>query len=183
VGEILVRSDSMLSGYMGRPDLTSQAVVDGWYRTRDLGFLDGGELYVTGRKDDLIIVGGKNLSPQDIEEIASAHPDVRDGRVAAFGVVNPDLGTRDLVVLAEAKDAAGLEQRERVEADLRRRVLAEIGVAPKQVMFLPPRWLVKSSAGKIARSTNRAKFLREFPELGYEEANANESGRSREPGE
>ncbi|MCL5995785.1 MAG: AMP-binding protein, partial [Chloroflexi bacterium] len=70
IGEIALRSDCMLTGYYNRPDLTEKAFHDGWYLTGDLGYLADGELYVTGRKKDLIIVGGKNVYPQDLERLA-----------------------------------------------------------------------------------------------------------------
>src|SRR5262249_58706240 len=97
------RSDSLFTGYYNRPDLTAQALRDGWYWSGDLGFAVDGELYVVGRKKDLIIVAGKNIQPQDIEEIVSSHPAIHDGRAVAFGLYNPDLGTEDIVVVAEAQ--------------------------------------------------------------------------------
>ena len=99
VGEIAIHSDCLFTGYYNRPDLTAQAFVDGWYCTGDLGFLLDGELYVVGRKKDLLIVGGENIYPQDIEEIVGTHPSIHDGRVIAMGVYNPDLGTQDIVVV------------------------------------------------------------------------------------
>ncbi len=73
VGEILIKSDCMFEGYYNRPDLTSEAIVDGWYHTGDLGFCLDGELYVVGRKKDLLIIGGENIYPQDIEEAVCSH--------------------------------------------------------------------------------------------------------------
>ncbi len=73
VGEIALRSDCMLSGYYRRPDLTAQSIRAGWYYTGDMGYLADGQLYVTGRKKDMIIVGGKNIYPQDLEAIANTH--------------------------------------------------------------------------------------------------------------
>src|SRR5208337_1571720 len=96
VGEILVKSDSLFTGYYNRPDLTAKTIVEGWYHTGDLGFTQDGELYVIGRKKDLLIVGGENLYPQDIEEIVASHAAIHDGRVIAMGVYNPDLGTEDI---------------------------------------------------------------------------------------
>ena len=90
MGEILIKSDCLFDGYYNRPDLTAQAIVDGWYHTGDLGFLLDGELYVVGRKKDLLIIGGENIYPQDIEEIVASHPAIHDGRVIAMGVYNPD---------------------------------------------------------------------------------------------
>ncbi len=103
MGEILVRSDSLFEGYFNRPDLTAAAIRGGWYWTGDIGFLMDGELYVTGRKKDLIIVGGKNIYPQDVEEIVSSHPVIHDGRAVALGILNPDLGTEDIVIAAETE--------------------------------------------------------------------------------
>lgn len=165
VGELLVRSDSLFGGYYNRPDLTKQALRDGWYWSSDLGFLVKGEVYVIGRKDDTIIIGGKNLYPQDVEEIVSRHPALHPGRAVAFGLYNSDLGTQDLVVVAEVNDAVDLERSASIEADVRKSVLGEIGVALRIVHLVPPKWLVKSTAGKPARSTNRKKYLQEHPEM------------------
>ena len=74
VGEILIKSDSLFAGYYNRPSLTATAIIDGWYHTGDLGFCLEHELFVVGRKKDLLIVGGENLYPQDIEEIVAVTP-------------------------------------------------------------------------------------------------------------
>ena len=115
---------------------------------------EDGEVYVIGRQDDAIIVGGRNLYPQDIEEIAYAHPCIRDGRSVAFGLDNPDLGTKDLVVVAEVNDESDLEQRRQIVAEIREQILAEIGVSPRTIYLVSPKWVVKSTAGKSARSTD-----------------------------
>ena len=101
MGEIVVRSDSLFSGYYNRIDLSEAVLRDGWYWTGDLGFSVDGELYVTGRKKDLIIVAGKNIYPQDVEEIVSRHRAIHDGRVVAFGLANADQGTEDAIIVAE----------------------------------------------------------------------------------
>ena len=165
VGEILIRSDSLFTGYYNRPDLTAQALRDGWYWSGDLGFVVDGELYVVGRKKDLIIVAGKNIHPQDIEEIVSSHPAIHDGRAVAFGLYNPDLGTEDIVVVAEAEGEHELNNARAIEAALRNAIVAELDVAPRAVYIKPPRWIVKSTAGKPARSTTRDKLIAEHPEL------------------
>jgi acyl-CoA synthetase (AMP-forming)/AMP-acid ligase II len=168
VGEILVRSDCLFDGYYNRPDLTAQAMVDGWYRTGDLGFCLGGELYVVGRKKDLLIIGGENIYPQDIEEIVGGHPAVHDGRVIAMGVYNPDLGTEEIVVVAEVEREELLANDAEIDSEIRRRVAAGMGVAIRTIFLKPPKWIVKSTAGKAARSATREKLLREHPELGVE---------------
>ena len=167
IGEILVRSDSLFTGYFNRPDLTEQALRDGWYRTGDLGFYVGGELFVVGRKKDLIIVAGKNIYPQDVEEIVCAQPEVHDGRAVALGLFNDDLGTDDIVVVAEVNGQEYLDQRGSIaiEQRVRAAIVAELGVAPRAVYLKQPRWIVKSTAGKPARSATREKLLAEHPEL------------------
>jgi acyl-CoA synthetase (AMP-forming)/AMP-acid ligase II len=94
VGEILVRSDCLFDGYDNRRDLTAQAIVDGWYHNGDLGFYVGGELFMVGRKKDLLIIGGENIYPQDIEEIVAGHGYVHYGRVIAEAVARAS-GTWD----------------------------------------------------------------------------------------
>jgi fatty-acyl-CoA synthase len=165
VGEILIKSDSLFDGYYNRSDLTMQVMVDGWYRTGDLGFFHGEELFVVGRKKDLLIIGGENIHPQDVEEIVCGHPSVHDGRAVALGLFNPDLGTEDLVVVAEVEQQEAPEKSAQIERQLRAKVFAEIGVAVRFLFLKPPKWIVKSTAGKPARSTTREKLLREHPNL------------------
>ncbi len=161
VGEIAIQSSYMLTGYYHRPDLTRQAFIDGWYLTGDLGYTVAGELYVTGRKKDLIIVGGKNIYPQDIERLASEAPGVHPGRVVAFGVYSEDLGTEEVVLLAEA-DAADPSQRQGIADQIRLSVNQGSDIALRHIEILERGWLIKTSSGKIARSANRDKYLAQF---------------------
>lgn len=165
VGEILIKSDSLFAGYYNRPSLTATAIIDGWYHTGDLGFCLEHELFVVGRKKDLLIVGGENLYPQDIEEIAGSHSAIRDGRVVAMGVYNPDLGTDEIVLVAEVEREEFLVNPGETEREVRNLVVAGIGVAVRKIFLKPPKWIVKSTAGKPSRSATRAKLLREHPEL------------------
>jgi len=165
VGQILIRGDSMLDGYYNRPDLTAQTLKDGWYWSGDLGCLLDDELYVIGRKKDLIIVAGENISPQDVEEIVSAHPAIYDGRVVAFGRYNPGLGTEEIVIVAEVREGDDLRNASAIDRELRAAVGAELRVGLGPIYLKPPRWIVKSTAGKPARSTTREKLLSEHAEL------------------
>ena len=165
VGEIHIKSDCLFSGYYNRPDLTAEVLVDGWYRSGDLGFLFDGELYVVGRKKDLIIVGGENIYPQDIEEAAGGHSAIHDGRAVAMGLYNPDAGTEEIVLVAEVESEALLSNANHIENELRALIVASAGVAVRSIFLKPPKWIVKSTAGKPARSATREKLLREHPEL------------------
>jgi len=168
VGEIAIQSDSLFQGYYNRPDLTGKAIRGGWYYTGDLGFCLGDEVYVVGRKKDLLIIGGENIYPQDIEEIVCSHAAIHDGRAIALGVFNPDLGTEDIVVVAEVEKEELLQQADEIEREIRSSVVANMGVAVRTIFLKPPKWIVKSTAGKAARSSTREKLLKEHPELAVE---------------
>ena len=165
VGEIAIQSDCLFQGYYNRADLTWQAFGDSWYHSGDLGFMLDGELFVVGRKKDLLIIGGENIYPQDIEEIVSSHPAIHDGRAIAMGLYNPTLGTEDVVVVAEVESEATLSDSAKVEQEIRSRTVGALGIAVRTILLKPPQWIVKSTAGKPARSATREKLLREHPEL------------------
>jgi acyl-CoA synthetase (AMP-forming)/AMP-acid ligase II len=167
LGEIALQSDCMLSGYFHRDDLTAQAFHDAWYLTGDLGYVADGEVYVTGRRKDLIIVGGKNVYPQDLEQLASEVAGVHPGRVVAFGVFNEEAGTEDVAVVAEADTEDEVERR-RIADEIRGRVTRGSDVAARYVHVVGPKWLLKTSSGKTARAANRDKYLAEMSALGPE---------------
>ncbi|MCS7056891.1 MAG: AMP-binding protein [Thermoflexales bacterium] len=158
IGEIALQSDCMLSEYYHRPDATAQAFFEGFYLTGDLGYVLDGEVYVTGRKKDLIIVGGKNVYPQDLEQLASEVPGVHPGRVAAFGVFNAEAGTEDVVIVAEA-ESEDVTEREQVAEAIRQHITRNSDVAVRRVVMVDARWLIKTSSGKVARSANKEKYL------------------------
>lgn len=158
VGEFALRSGCMLTEYYRRPDVTARAFRDDWYLTGDYGYVAGGEVYVTGRKNDLIIVAGNNIYPQDLEFVADGVPGVHPGRTVAFGVENERMGTEDVVVVVEAEAGRSAEQ---VEEDVRAAIAHQSDCIARTVYVVPPMWLIKTSSGKISRTRCKAKFLEE----------------------
>jgi len=99
----------------------------------------------------------------------AAYPAVHDGRVIAMGVYNNDLGTEEIVVVAEVENEALLAHAAEVEQEIRSRIVGGLGVAVRTIVLKPPKWIVKSTAGKPARSATREKLMKEYPELNREE--------------
>jgi len=163
VGEIAILSDCLLSGYYHRPDATAEAFRGGWYLTGDYGYMAGGEVYITGRKKDLIIVGGKNIYPQDIEELAQSVPGVHAGRAVAFGIEDTESGTEEVVVVAEVEeyDRRTPEELQALADEIRRVVTRGSAVALRLVHLVGQGWIAKTSSGKKARAANRERYLRE----------------------
>lgn len=162
VGEIALKSNCMLNEYYHRPELTAQAfTADGWFKSGDYGYVVNGEVFVAGRKKDLIIVGGKNVYPQDLEVIAGEVPGVRAGRTVAFGLYDEAEGTEIVVICAET-DAADPDEQERIANGIRDRVTMNSAIAVRRVQLVPPGWILKTSSGKVARAGNKERFLQEF---------------------
>jgi fatty-acyl-CoA synthase len=158
VGEIAVQSDCMLTEYFNRPDATKSAIKNGWYLTGDYGYMADGELYVSGRKKDLIIVGGKNVYPQDLESLAGEVAGVRKGRCVAFGMYDQESGTEEVVIIAESESQ---ESDKEIIADaIRKHVTKSSAVAVRHVKVVDETWILKTSSGKTARSANKEKFLK-----------------------
>ena len=160
-GRIQFRGPSTMQGYFKNPSATTAALRgDGWVDTGDLGYLADGELFVTARIKDVIIKGGRNLCPQEVEEVASEVNGVRRGCVAAFGISDQRLGTEKLVVVAETREQNRLRLDE-IEGDIIARVDAHLGLPPDVVRLVAPQTVPKTSSGKIRRDACREMYLRE----------------------
>jgi len=157
-GRIEFRGPSVTAGYFRRPEATRQAMHDDWMDSGDLGYFADGELFVTGRRKDMIIKAGRNLYPQEVEEVVGEIADVRKGCVAAFGVPDPEAGTERFVVVAETRVEEG-PRHEVLRSAVVERVVATLGVPPDVVVIAPPRTVRKTSSGKIRRSATRDAFL------------------------
>ncbi|HLO34144.1 MAG TPA: AMP-binding protein [Anaerolineales bacterium] len=163
IGELALQSDCMLTGYFNRPDLTEKAFRDGWYLTGDYGYVSNGEVFVSGRKKDMIIVGGKNIYPQDLESLTYEVPGVHAGRSVAFGMFDETQGTEEVVIIAEVDSEDAIEHQKIADA-IRMHVTKNSAIALRYVKVVGPKWILKTSSGKTARSANREKFLRELQE-------------------
>jgi acyl-CoA synthetase (AMP-forming)/AMP-acid ligase II len=160
LGEIALQSNCMLTGYYNRPDITETAFRDGWYLTGDYGFTRDGELFVSGRKKDMIIVGGKNVYPQDLETLSYEVPGVHAGRSVAFGIFDEEQGTEEAVIIAESDSEDTAEQQKIADA-IRAHVTVNSAIALRHVKVVGPKWILKTSSGKTARAANKEKFLKE----------------------
>lgn len=161
-GDIELRAACLFGGYWTRDGfLTSSISADGWHKTGDYGFLAGGNLYVIGRLKDIVIVGGQNIFPEDVELVVNSVGGIYPGRVVAFGIADDQLGTESLVVVAEMRGAFDPARAESLEREILQLVRSTIGVAPRYAAVVPERWIVKSTAGKISRRDTRERFLAE----------------------
>ncbi|MCA1712750.1 MAG: AMP-binding protein [Actinobacteria bacterium] len=153
VGEVQVAATHLFSGYAADQAATDAVMTaDGWMSTGDLGYLNNKELVLCGRQKDVLIVGGRNISPEDVERCAASVPGVRAGNVVAFA---PEDGASGYVIVAEYRGDAPEQARREIVA----RSLAAEGAAPTDVLFLRPGALPKTSSGKLQRSACRTAHL------------------------
>jgi fatty-acyl-CoA synthase len=142
-GRIFVRGPSVMREYFGNRDATDATLRDGWLDSGDLGFLQDGELFVSGRAKDVVILRGSNHAPQEFEEALDGVAGVRPGCAAAVGV--PTAEGEQLALLVETDGAADAEQ-------IRARVTEQTGIRPYEVHLLAPGTLPRTSSGKLRRT-------------------------------
>lgn len=159
VGEIRIKSTTLFNGYHLQPDLTTEALKEGWFYTGDLGYLCSGELYVCGRKKDLIISFGRNIYPHDLEAIAETYPGVSKGRTVAFGVIDAKRGTEKIVLLVELHQGVNESSVPKLLNDIREGVWQQMAVTISHAQVVSRGWVVKTTSGKLSRHANRQKYL------------------------
>jgi len=158
VGRITVRGPSVMSGYFGQPELTQQVLsVDGWLDTGDIGYLVDGDIVVTGRHKDMIIINGRNIWPQDIERIAERQPELRSMDASAFFVLGQN--NEEVAVIVAQCRINDAEQRGQLIHRLQREVHEELGI-PCLIELVPPHTLPRTSSGKLSRAAARVDYLR-----------------------
>jgi acyl-CoA synthetase (AMP-forming)/AMP-acid ligase II len=153
-GEVCVKSPGVMTGYYNNPRATAHVLsADGWLRTGDLGFVDDeGFLYITGRLKDLIILGGRNLLPADVEEVVDQVAGVRYS--AAVGIDSERTGSQRLYVVAEVRDPAAPPDGgwAAITREIVHRVHRAVGHRPARVLVVTPSTIPKTSSGKMQRS-------------------------------
>jgi fatty-acyl-CoA synthase len=155
-GTIFVRGPSVMSGYFNAPAETTATLSDGWLNTGDIGYTIDGELVITGRQKDLIIINGRNIWPQDLEYLAEHQPEARVGDALAFSVPGPE--NREICVLVVQCRETNAARREALVARLTRLVRTEMGI-DCYVELVPPHTLPRTSSGKLSRSKARQNFM------------------------
>jgi len=152
VGEVAAKGPSIAAGYWKDVEATAKSFREGWLLTGDLGYLADGELYITGRKKDLIIIKGRNYDPQRIEWLVDEIAGVRKGSAVAFS--RPGVESEELVVVAESR-----QEPSRIQAEINQRVNEQLQLVPADVVLVAPGALPKTSSGKLQRQKTRAQYL------------------------
>jgi 1-acyl-sn-glycerol-3-phosphate acyltransferase len=153
-GRLEFRGPSATGGYLGNPEATAQLFDGQWLDSGDLGYISGGDVYLTSRVKDVIIRAGRNIYPYELEEAIGDIPEIRKGCVAVFGSIDPASDIEQLIVVAETRqsDPAALDVLKRridtLASDLLR-------IPPDDVLLVPPRIVLKTSSGKIRRAACR----------------------------
>ncbi len=157
-GRIEFRGPSVTAGYFRNPEATRAVLHEGWMDSGDLGYWADEELFITGRRKDVIIKAGRNLYPQEVEEAAGDVQGIRKGCVAAFGHLDPEIGTERLIVVAESRETR-TEKQEELRAAVVDKVVAALGIPPDSVVIAEPGAVLKTSSGKIRRGATREAYL------------------------
>jgi len=157
IGVIHVRAPSVMSGYFNEPEITAQTLSpDGWLNTGDIGYQTSAGLYITGRKKDLIIINGRNIWPQDLEQIVEQQPEFRPGDALAFAVTGMD-GSETVVMVAQSREKDS-ERLAELGKRLKGLILTEMGV-DCHIELVPLHTLPRTSSGKLSRSKARLNYI------------------------
>ncbi len=159
VGRVLVRGPSLMEGYLGRPEDTARVLRDGWLDTGDLGFRYDGELFLTGRAKDIVILRGRNHSPVEIEHSVEEVAGVRRGCSVAASWLPEGASSEALLLFVEHRRGATPEQIAALPAACAEAVLVATGLAPGDVLALEPGTLPRTSSGKLRRQETLRRHL------------------------
>jgi fatty-acyl-CoA synthase len=159
VGRVWIAGPSLMDGYLGDSQATARALRDGWLDTGDLGFLHGGELFLTGRAKDVVILRGRNHAPDEIEMAVEDVPGVRTGCVVAASWLPEGAEGEVLGLFVEVSRQATPAQREALPSSCREAVLGATGLAVDHVILLEPGTIPRTSSGKLRRAETLRLYL------------------------
>ncbi|MEM9554852.1 MAG: fatty acyl-AMP ligase [Acidobacteriota bacterium] len=159
IGRLWVRGPSLMEGYLDRADATARALVDGWLDTGDRGFLSGGELFLTGRAKDIVILRGRNYLPADIEHALDGVDGVRTGCVVAVSHLPEGGRNEELLLFVETRHDLDDATRSSLPRRCADAVLGSVGLEPDRVVPLAPGTLPRTSSGKLRRSEALRRWL------------------------
>ena len=166
-GFLWFRGPSATGGYYKNEEATKQLFADGpaqregeyeWVNSGDRSYRADGEIYITGRVKDIIIKGGRNLYPHEVEELASRVEGIRKGCVVAFGLTGRQSGTEKLVIVAESRES-DTARRAAIAAAINEQVSKGLGLPPDRVDLLPPGAIPKTSSGKLRREETKQLYI------------------------
>jgi 1-acyl-sn-glycerol-3-phosphate acyltransferase len=158
-GRIEFRGPSATSGYFDNPAQTAKLLRNGWLDTGDIGYIARGELFITSRIKDLIIRGGHNIHPYDLEEAVGALPGIRKGCVAVFGATDRASATERIVVVAETREADPSIHRS-LKKKISELAVTHLGAPADDIVLVGVRVVLKTSSGKIRRAALRKLYER-----------------------
>lgn len=159
IGSLQFRGPSATRGYFRNPEATTRLFRNGWLDSGDYAYMVEGEIYLTGRVKDLIIRGGRNLYPYELEEAVGGIPGIRKGCVAVFASADPVNATERLVVMAETRETDA-KAREGLKQKINEAAIDAIGMPADEIVLAPPHSVLKTSSGKIRRAASRESFER-----------------------
>ncbi len=166
-GFLWFRGPSATAGYFRNPEATAKLLPCGpatppdeypWLTSGDRAYQADGEIYVTGRVKDIIIKGGRNLYPHEVEELAARTEGIRKGCVVAFGLKDEATGTEKLVVVAESR-ADDAKKRAALVSAITEQVTTGLGLPPDRVELIPPGSIPKTSSGKLRRDETKQLYV------------------------
>jgi 1-acyl-sn-glycerol-3-phosphate acyltransferase len=158
-GQLQFRGPSATSGYYRNPEATQKLFDNEWVNTGDRAYLSDGRVYITGREKDIIIRGGRNISPYELEESVGDLPGVRRGCVAVFGAIDKAGATEKVVVLAETRERDAARHAE-LKSKINELAIGLIGAPVDDIVLAPPHTVPKTSSGKIRRVAAREYYER-----------------------
>jgi acyl-CoA synthetase (AMP-forming)/AMP-acid ligase II len=159
VGRVLARGPSLMAGYLGRPAATRRALPDGWLDTGDLGFLHDGELFLTGRAKDVVILRGRNYSPAEIEHAVEDVAGFRRGCAVAVSWLPEGAPGEQLLLFVEHRHDATAPEIDGLPAACAAAVLAATSLKPHEILVLEPGTLPRTSSGKLRRQETLKRHL------------------------